>query len=35
VLIHGDISYVDTASTTARLLVRRRRVACSSIGKWE
>ncbi|MGC2321031.1 MAG: TetR/AcrR family transcriptional regulator [Terriglobales bacterium] len=31
VLIHGDISYVDTASATARLLVRRRRVACSSI----
>jgi AcrR family transcriptional regulator len=31
VLIHGDISYVDTASATARLLVRRRRMACSSI----
>jgi len=31
VLIHGDVSYVDTASATARLLVRRRRVACSSI----
>ena len=31
VLIHGDSSYVDTASATARLLVRRSRMGCSSM----
>jgi len=31
VLIHGDSSYVDTASATARLLVRRSRVGFSSV----
>jgi AcrR family transcriptional regulator len=31
VLIHRNISYVDTASATARFLVKRGRLACSSI----
>jgi len=31
-LIHGDTSYIDTASASARLLVSRSRVGCSSIS---
>lgn len=32
VLIHGDTSYIDAASTTARLLVSRSRGGCSSVS---
>jgi len=32
VLIHGDRGYIDTASASARLLVSRSRVGCSSVS---